>query len=280
VSLVLRFVRALASLPGFRRLTQLDVLLRLSVALRGSLVRRPFRFGLNELKRPHGVSTYVLRGSDVSVAVRHGTPDVLVLDEIFSQCEYDFPSPVLRALEPAGASPRVVDLGANIGLFGAWVLTRFPDASIVAIEADPANAAVHSQTIAANGRARDWKLLQAAAGTSRGAARFAGGGFALSRLANEGEAGTNVPVEDVFDHLGAVNLLKIDIEGAEWAVLADPRFATVQANALVLEYHRELCPGDDPAETAAGFLRDASYELVSGPAKPRFGAGIVWGFRR
>jgi FkbM family methyltransferase len=280
MSLVLRFVRALASLPGFRRLTELDVLLRLSFALRGSLVRTPFRFAVNELRRAHGPTAYVLRGSEVSIAVRHGTPDVLVLDEIFSQREYDFPGPVLDALEPAGTGPRVVDLGANIGLFGAWVLTHFPDAAILAIEADPANAAVHAQTISANGRTGDWKLLRAVAGTRRGAARFAAGSFALSHLANEGEAGAEAPVEDVFDHSEGVDLLKIDIEGAEWAVLADPRFATVAARGIVVEYHRELCPSDDPGEAAAGFLRHAGYDVLSGPSKPRFGAGIIWGVRR
>ena len=86
----------------------------------------------------------------VAIALRHHTGDVLVLDEIFSQLEYEPPRRGQAGCSRLSGAPRVVDLGANIGLFGAWVLGRYPDATIVAVEADPANAAVHRRTIEAN----------------------------------------------------------------------------------------------------------------------------------
>jgi FkbM family methyltransferase len=267
--MILVLVRRLARVPGLARLTRIDTVTRISFALRGSLVRERFRFALDEL-RARSLGIYHLRGSDVAVAIRHRTPDVLVLDEIFSQREYDLPEPVLATL---GTAPRVVDVGANIGLFGAFVLTRFPSASIVAIEADPANAAVHERAIAAN-PGRDWRLVRGFAAASTREVHFAAGGFATSHAA--GEASTVVEAIDVFPLLAGADLVKIDIEGAEWELLADPRFAGLSARALVLEYH---AGGADPAADAEAALRRAGFEVRRHARKPRFGAGVLWAWR-
>ncbi|MEX2031847.1 MAG: FkbM family methyltransferase [Dehalococcoidia bacterium] len=279
MSVLLRLVRALASTPGFRKLTDVESLLRLSFALRGSLLRERLRFELNELRRRPRTDTYVLRASPVAVSLRHRTPDVLVLDEIFSQRHYTFPPQVLQALAPVGAGPRVVDLGANIGLFGAWVLVHFPRASILALEPDPDNARVHSLAIAAN-RPSEWKLIQAAAGTTRGTVDFVAGSFTRSRLARGDEGGIEVPVEDVFDHLAGVDLFKMDIEGGEWELLADPSFAASKARTVVIEYHPDLCPWDDPAEAAERLLHGAGYEVFPGLTHVGEGVGVLWGVRR
>ena len=45
------------------------------------------------------------------------------------------------------------------------------------------------------------------------------------------------PRVDVFPYLAAADLVKIDIEGSEWEILADARFAGIAARVLVLEYH-------------------------------------------
>lgn len=277
--MILRLVRRLASVPGVRLLTRLAPLLRISFALRGMLVSEPLRFAWNELRKRHGVSIYSLRDAPVKIALRHGTPDVMVLDEVFSQHEYEFPQAVLAVLGTRGPELRVVDLGANIGLFGAWVLTRFPKASIVALEADPENVAVHEAALAANERAQSWRLIGAAAGTRPGTDRFVSGAFAVSHVARDSEESIEIPVEDVFAHLGEVDLLKIDIEGSEWELLADPRFPEIAARVVVLEYHTEGCPADDPAKAAARLLRAAGFELFAGPRKPRFGAGVYWAVR-
>jgi FkbM family methyltransferase len=270
VSLVLRAVRRLATAPLFRRLTSVGPLLRLSFALRASLVRERRRFVRNELRAGPSTATYRLRESGVAVAIRHHTGDVMVLDEIFSQGEYQPPQGVVL---PSVAS--AVDLGANIGLFGAWLLGRFPAARIVGYEPDPGSAAVHRLAIHANGATEQWRLVEAFAGTSAGTTRFRAGLHAVSR---EGE-GIEVPVVDVLPELVDADLLKIDIEGAEWPILADPRFRQVRARAVVLEYHAEGCPGPDPAVAAERALADAAFTVCRASRKPAFGAGIVWGLR-
>ena len=85
---------------------------------------------------------------------------------------------------------------------------------------------------------------------------------------------------DVFEHTNGVDLLKIDVEGAEWPLLADPRFGDVSADVVVLEYHSDGCPHSDPAAAAEAALIAAGYEIVPGTTKPAYGAGVLWGFRR
>ncbi len=279
MTLLLRLVRRMASVPGVRRLTRVRALLRISFSLRGHLVSEPVRFARNELRRRPVTATYRLRRSSVAITIRHHTPDVLVLDEIFSQREYEFPPAVERALEAAGASLAVADLGANIGLFGAWLLSRFPEARIVAFEPDPGNAAVHARTVEANGRAASWRLVEAFATTAPGSVHFRPGAFATSAAAGEAEEGIAVQAVDVFPYLAEVDFLKIDVEGGEWQLLADPRFGQLRARAVALEYHRDRCPESDARRAAERALSGARYEIAHVHEKARFGAGLLWGWR-
>jgi FkbM family methyltransferase len=280
MSLLLKLVRRLATVPGVRRLTQFTPLLRISFALRGTLVRSPLRFAFNELRHGSVTASYRLRGGDVSIVVRHHTPDVLVLDEIFSQCEYELPAAVEQVLGEGPSPLTIVDLGANIGLFGAFALTRYPDANILAIEADPANAAIHARAIEANVDGKRWRLIQAAAATAQGTARFSSGGFSLSHAAGDREDGIEVAAEDALPHIVDADFVKIDIEGAEWKLLADARFARTRARAVVLEYHPESCPSSDPKAEATRALVRAGFEVTEGRTKPQFGTGILWGWRQ
>jgi FkbM family methyltransferase len=270
VSLLLRAVRRLAAAPVFQRLTTITPLLRVSYALRASLVRERARFIRNELRREQTTATYRLRESGVAIAIRHQTGDVMVLDEIFSQGEYHPPpGVVLRNVTSA------VDLGANIGLFGAWLLGRFPASHVIGYEPDPSNATVHRLAIEANGLQERWRLVEAFAGTDTGTTDFASG---LHAVSHQGE-GIEVRVEDVLPTLADADLVKIDIEGAEWPILADPRFRELRATVVVLEYHPKGSPHPDPAVAAERALVDAGYKVFPAGHKPAFGAGILWGLR-
>jgi FkbM family methyltransferase len=276
--LPIRLVRRLASAPGFRHLTRFQLLLRLSFALRASLVREKLLFVANELRRRSVVGVYRLRRSGVAVALRHHTGDIMVLDEIFSQGEYEPPPEARLALSRLPREPRVLDLGANIGLFGAWALGELPDATIVAVEADPGNAAVHRRTIDANALGERWELVEGFAATEAGAVPFKAGLHATSQRAEPGEESVEVASVDVLPRLEKADLVKIDVEGAEWDLLADSRFQQARPQVVVLEYHEKGCPGPDPAEVAEAALRAAGLQVVHGDAKPQFGAGILWAF--
>src|SRR3954452_14039231 len=194
----LRLLRRSARVPGVRRLTRVRGLTRLSFALRASLVREHLEFAWLELASPGPVlKTHHLRDTGVPFAMRHRTADILALDELFSQREYELPMQVRDAL--AGRRPlRVLDIGANIGLFGAWMIGEFSDVQITSIEADPDNARVLAATIAAN-RDTSWKLIEAAASTRDGTVRFVSGEQTTSHVARPDEDGIEIPAVDVFE---------------------------------------------------------------------------------
>jgi FkbM family methyltransferase len=181
-----------------------------------------------------------------------------------------------------GRPLEVADLGANVGLFTAWLMGRRRDARVVAFEPDPANAAVLREFLRANGRQDDVEVVQACAATEEGQVSFAGGGFGGSHVLAAGEqadAVMSVPATDAFPYITRADLLKIDIEGGEWAILADSRFANVAAQALVLEYHAHLCPEPDPRACADRLLADAGWTVQHVDVELPPGHGLLWAWK-
>lgn len=280
-------VRRAAHLRGAHQLvTHRRVEPLVSTAIRARLVHDSALFFAREAARRRVTATYRLREApSVSVVLRHGTPDVEAFDEVFVQRIYTAPREVEDALSALSRAPRVADLGANVGLFGAWARARWPGASIVAFEPDPFNAAVLERTIAANGG--EWTLLAACAGEAAGEVAFAAGRFATSRavsgeLAFEApERGViEVPVLDCYPYLETADLVKIDIEGGEWPILADPRLRDLPARALALEYHPEGSPRPTDARRAAtALLQDAGFVVRDVPTAAPPGYGSLWAWR-
>ncbi len=122
--------------------------------------------------------------------------------------------------------------------------------------------------------------MPACAASYDGSLAFEGGAFAQSCVAAPGDGGdaTSVPAVDVLPRLSDADLLKVDIEGAEWAILADPRFRSSRVPAIVLEYHSHLCPADDPGALAERLLDGAGYatETIFDRGD---GVGMLWAYR-
>ena len=265
--------RWLAELPPVRRLlTSPRVQRVVSAGLLARQVREPARFLANELRGARGVRGYRLRASDQPVLLRHGTVDVWTFAEIFHLGLYEPPPRVAAAL-PAGAL-RAVDLGANIGLYGAFLLARRPGSRILAYEPDPANAAIHRRLIERTQRAGEWRLVEACAGVRDGEVAFLAGRDADAMVMGPGRPDAiGRPVVDVLPELADADLLKLDIEGAEWELLADPRLAGPRA--IVMEYHPTGCLGPDPHAAADALLAERGYEAI-GIYRGEDGVGMVW----
>src|SRR4051812_365704 len=108
------------------------------------------RFVRTELTAPPGtVRDYTLKDGAVRVALRHGSEDVVLVGEIFHHRVYAPPARGLAALHGAPVR-RVLDLGANIGLFGAWARLHWPQAEIDAVEPDRHNLEVLRRCVAGN----------------------------------------------------------------------------------------------------------------------------------
>lgn len=234
-----------------------------------------------ELVRRHQRSAYHLRGSGLVLHVRHDSDDLAGLQEVFSRRNYLPPPHVLARLRAIAAQRplRVVDLGGNIGLFPLQVFELFPDAEVVSFEPDPANVALLKATISANGKSAQWHVVEACAGPSSGTVNFLAGRHMESREVPLGTPGSaTLPQVDVFDHLDDCDWLKMDIEGGEWAILDDPRFARLQAVAIALEYHPNLCPSDHPREVVLSLLAAAGYQV--GDFEERVpDVGELWAWR-
>lgn len=240
----------------------------------------PLRLFAHEalLQRP-GRRAYRLRGAEhIPVVVRHLTPDLLTLDEVFVQRSYEEPPEVSAMVDGLGRPPRILDLGANVGMASAWFARRWPGAEIVCVEPDPANLESLRLVAAAAG----WRVVEAAAADAPGRLAFTAGEFAASQA----EAGGGIEVEaiDAFALAAELrpDLVKSDMEGGEWALLGDPRLRELTARAIVMEYHPHLCPAPaDPREAAFTRLREAGYTVADapGPAGTPEGVGTLWAWR-
>jgi FkbM family methyltransferase len=243
-------------------------------------VRQSGAFFARELIRPSGTHVYRLRSNGIRVAINHAGVDSATLAEVFYHWYYEPPGEVSQAL---GDPTQILDLGANIGLFGAFAVTRWPGARILAYEPDPTNAALLERTISENDLADRWKLKRVAAGPHDGEIRFVSGlnvGSHIADLQDNGRAATiTVPICDVLPEIANAGLVKMDIEGAEWSILGDPRFAEQPPRAIVLEYHPEGSTDRDPGAAAEHALKQAGMATAS-IWRRADGYGMLWAWRR
>lgn len=248
-----------------------------ALVLRALTVRGTAVFVLRELLGSKRTSVYTLRENDVRIAVRHGTGDVVTLGEVFHTRTYQPEGQIASELQQVRS---ILDLGANVGLFGAFAAARWPSAKIVAFEPDPDNAAIHEIFIAENRLKDRLTLIRAAAGPRTGTAAFASGEVALSHLVEDGDAerAVTVAIQDVLPQIAKADLVKMDIEGGEWAILDDRRFRESPPRVLALEYHPHLCPGPDPHAAIDAALKAAGMHMQQISQEPG-GYGMLWAWR-
>jgi FkbM family methyltransferase len=212
-------------------------------------------------------ANYRRRKGEGSIWLRHGTGDAAVWGEVFVAGQYTCPWPV-----PRGAA--VLDLGGHAGYFGLWAWDSWAAQSVISVEPDEDNL----RLLHLNRREADrqeWRVLEGAASVADGRASFAGGRGCGSRLAEGGE--DEVVTFDVLPLLERCTVAKIDIEGGEWEILVDPRFAQAAPPLLVLEYHATAQIAD-PRTYATTLLEQNGYEVQPGD-EPAPGVGLLWARR-
>ena len=183
------------------------------------------------LRMRHGFAKRYREKRIHAFGVNYRVPDVAsflgMLDEIYGNGIYHFDS--------GNEAPVIVDIGANIGVSVNYFLANYPGAWIYAYEADPAifdclqhNVVLHNDHV---------ELINQAVWHEDTCLRFVQEGADGGRLSGNG--GIAVPAVDIRKVLAGkqIDLLKIDIEGAEEIVLPACAGSLDNVERIFLEYH-------------------------------------------
>lgn len=198
----------------------------------------------------------------------------LIYSEVFEDQEYRFDSPT--------ASPRILDCGSHIGLSVLYFKRLYPRARIVAFEADPVNAGLLRANLVANA-VTGVEVVAAAVSDVAGTAHLydcAGEGAVWtwgSSIIHDmwGDAGQKTAIEVPAVHLEPyldepVDLLKLDIEGAEQRVLESLGDGLSQVDQLIFEFHPSLAgPGVNELDRITDLLHDHGFVLDFPPKRAK-----------
>ncbi len=232
-------------------------------------VRRSY-LGLS-LQRPPSLSSASAHvcGFEVSFC----TPAILrmLFKDVFVSNEYFFASDT--------PSPAILDCGSNICMSVLYFKFLYPDARITAFEPDPAAFACLQANIAAN-RLSDVQALQKAVTRHTGSVEFFDdpslpGSPIMSVRADRGGPRRRVLAGVALSEFISddIDLLKLDVEGAEMGVLEDlaESGALPRIRRMAIEYHHHISPGDDSLAAALAILETNGFTYQIDAEIPRCG---------
>ena len=203
-------------------------------------------------------AAYSLPGSDYEVWIRPYTSDGKTFEQIFIRNEYECVVEIYRQFFPDPAET-IIDCGANIGLASIWFFLRYPGTSFTVVEpfresADLAEmnfnqcglnkyTMLHGgvwnrdTTLMLNRVFRDGKEWSISLEESKGENRNING-YSLSKI--------------VANIQGNIDILKIDIEGAEKVIFEDETATDFlhKVKCIAIEIHDEL------------FIREKIYSVL------------------
>jgi FkbM family methyltransferase len=169
------------------------------------------------------------------------------------------------------SKPYVLDCGANIGVSCIYFKRLFPEASVVSFEPDPSTFRILDANVRRFGL-DGVELINKGVWSFEGELSFQEDPQSTAGRIVEAGEGSKVQVVRLRDYLNRrIDMLKIDIEGAEHVVLPDIKDRLQQVDNLFLEFHER--PHDDPSAfvRALHILADSGFRLYieTGPSTAR-----------
>lgn len=201
--------------------------------------------------------SHSFRLAEVSIASPNRKDILELFEDIFMSQTYYTELP---------SRPNIIDCGANIGCATLYFKFLAPDARITCFEPSPQVFPYLERNVIEN-RLKDVTLIQAACGRINTSVTFhvRPDHSTASNTANIwGGETQDYEVQQVrlSDHITeTVDLLKLDVEGAEWEVIEDitssGKIALV--HRLIIEFHHNLKPSHSNLAGFIGMLEDTGF---------------------
>jgi FkbM family methyltransferase len=201
------------------------------LGLRGVLILAKARL----LQKP--VETQVsVPGIMHPIHLRLGTSDISLFRDILLNKEYEWELPT--------APHVIVDAGANIGLSSIFYANRYPHARIICVEPEPSNVVMLRKNMAyyPNSTVMEvalWNHNEPIGVVDPGLGEW---GFRTIPVSS-GVRGITVDTLMAECGIDFIDLLKVDIEGAEREVFENPAKWIDRIAAIVIEPHDRFKPG-------------------------------------
>jgi FkbM family methyltransferase len=165
----------------------------------------------------------------------------------------------------------VWDLGAHIGVAAVDYAVRWPGARVVAVELEPANAALCRRNLASFGERCE--VIEQAVWPEDGTVTIAGAETDVDTnafaVAENGAGAREVPsisLTTLLERAGdgaTVDLVKLDVEGAEKRILRESTGWAQRVRTMLVEVH-----GDYTAEACEADLRALGFDRVGAGHEP------------
>jgi FkbM family methyltransferase len=219
---------------------------------------RTLSAGVRLLSEPRAVPVYNSAVVRSPTFVRPGTADLRVYEEIFLDREYDL---------ALGEPKFIIDAGAHIGLASLFFAERYPQATIAALEPEPDNFALLRKNCLPYPSVHP---INAGLWTHETYLKIENpGADTWSFRVVEADSGIRaVSIQDLMAQFGKVEIdvLKIDIEGAEREILRESGAWLGKVRTIIIELHDRYRPGCTAALEEAiqdlNFCRARSGESV------------------
>jgi FkbM family methyltransferase len=181
------------------------------------------------------ISLWIDRDRPTALTLRPFAGDLFVLYEVLAFNAYH----IAPSLLPPDNVRVVVDCGANIGITSLFLAARYPGATILSVEPHPENFALLKTNVARVPRILP--IRACVTGASQSAVRFTTHQPAWGNRIATDDHGVLVPaitIEELCKQTGIekIDLLKLDIEGAEEQVLENGTFLA-RTEQIIVELH-------------------------------------------
>lgn len=199
------------------------------------------------------------------VQARSSSPDISKFEQVFVGREYEFD---YGETEPTW----IIDGGAKVGYSSVYYARRFPNAIIAAVEPDAGNFEILLLNVS---KFKNIRPLHAALRGEAAPLRISD--TSPSRRAPRAETASSsaerravkeLSVPQVMQRIGAdrIDILKLDIEGAEYELFRSRPSWLARTRYIAIELHDDLCGGSSAAFyralSAYGFTQSSRGDNV------------------